>query len=81
MLTTPWKPPLGIPLSEIVEDFRMIIDNLEAYVSNTQPTLMPSMSEEYAAHQQYVRDLIRDMFLERADEELEVMKMFIFKKL
>ena len=34
-----------------VEEFHMIIDNLVDYVANTQPPLMPAMSEEYAAHQ------------------------------
>jgi len=39
--------------------FRSTVDNLEHYVSNTVPALMPPMSEELHLHQTYVRKLLR----------------------
>jgi hypothetical protein len=58
-------------------DFRDAIDRLADYSANTQPALMPSMSEELAQHTTYARNLITEMKNAGANDDPVVMKIYV----
>jgi hypothetical protein len=59
------------------QDFRDAIDLLEEYCANTEPALMPEMSEELRDHRTYVRALTKEMNVQGANANVSVMTLYV----